>query len=101
MQVERLRVMPGKILGEILSNDLISPGGIVIPTGQVKEIPQKAKVLKVGPPKKDKKGKLITPAANVGDIAHFKKSFGFQWKDGMKNYIFLNNEDIIGTEVKG
>ncbi len=97
LNLKALKVMPGRILGEILSNLETSKGGILL-ASTAKEIPQKARVLKVGAPKRDKKGKLLAPVAEVGNIVYFKKNFGFKWKQEHKEYVFLERDDITGVE---
>lgn len=64
----------------------------------MKEIPWKAKVLKVSPPKRDKKGKLIESVAKVGETCYFKKNFGFKWRQERKEYIFLTSEEITAID---
>lgn len=66
----------------------------------MKEIPRKMRVLKIGAPKKDKKGKEIKYNFKVGDCLFFKKNFGFKWKEEGKEYIFLESEHITGVEVE-
>ena len=90
-------MMPGKILGEILSNDEITKSGLVLAT-TIKETPEKALVLKVGPPKRNKKGRLIEPCAKPGEIVYFKRNFGSKLKTETKHYIFLKNEEITGVD---
>jgi len=89
----------GKIYCEVLSEDTYSKSGLIKLARTVKEIPRRGKVITVGKPEKDKKGKVIAPCAEVGDIVHFKKSFGVHWeKDGAK-YVFLRNDEITGRET--
>ena len=96
MNINKMKVMPGKIFGEILSNEEITEGGLIITT-RIKEIPRKAKVLKVGPGKRDKKGKIIESCVKPGEVAYFKKNFGFKWREEQKEYIFLRNDEITGV----
>jgi len=98
LNINNLTVMPGKILAEILSNLETTAGGIILATVQrKKEIPQKARVLKVGAAKRDVKGKLLEPVAKVGEIIYFKRHFGFKWKEEWREYIFLKREEITGV----
>ena len=98
----------GKFLCSILSDTTQTPGGIFI-AKTLKEIPHRAKVLKVGGPvartcrncdifdcnssemqKKwkwykhkplcSKRGKLMYPCCEVGDTVHFKERFGKSWR---------------------
>ena len=101
IDLTKLKLMPGKMLGKILSNLETSEGGIIM-ASTVKQTPMKALVIKVGPPKRGKKGKLVEPCAKVGDIAHFKKNFGVKWRPekDSEEYIFLENDHITGLEVE-
>jgi len=92
-----------KLLGEILSEETISEGGIIL-ARTVKEIPRRAKVLAIGKPEIDKKGKELPQVAEVGDIVHFKRNFGTQWQEEIeggkfRKYIFLKRDEVTAREV--
>ncbi len=98
----------GKILCEILSGTTKTPGGLFI-AKSLKEIPHRAKVLKVGGPVRRtcrncdifgcnsnemqkkwkwykyrlscaKRGKPMYPCCEVGDTVHFKERYGKPWR---------------------
>lgn len=92
-----LRPTRGKFLVRIIESEKTSAGGIII-ADTIKEVPYRGKVLAVGFPQVDRKGKEIKPYARDGDIIQFKKQFlSFVNIDGM-NCVFLKNEDILGIE---
>ena len=89
----------GKLLAEIVSEEEISAGGIVM-AKYLKETPVKARVLAVGAPAYDyKKNKELPQVAKVGDTVHFKRYHGKGWitVDG-KKYIFLKRMDVTAVE---
>lgn len=88
----------GYTYGEILKEETMTESGIVI-ARTVKEIPRRARVIAVGKPIINKKGKEIKPPAQVGDLVHFKRSFGIPYEEEGKKYIFLKNEEITAREV--
>lgn len=91
------RPTKGKFLVRIIESEKTSAGGIII-ADTVKEVPYRGKVLSVGFPQVDRKGKEIKPYARSGDMVQFKKQYlSFVELDGMK-CVFLRNEDILGIE---
>ena len=101
MQIKPLR---NKVFCEILPDEEISEGGIIIVT-RLKQIPRKARIIAMGKPPLNKKGKELKWNLNIGDHLHFKKNFGFKYSvrgdDGKwKHYIFLRNEEITARETK-
>ena len=69
-------------------------GGIYIPDS-AKEKPQEAKVIAVGPGKKDDNGKLIPMDVKVGDTILTSKYGGTEIKIDDKEYKILNASDIL------
>jgi chaperonin GroES len=70
-------------------------GGIVIPDS-AKEKPQEAKVVAVGPGKKDENGKLIPiDEVKVGDTILTSKYGGTEVKYDDKDYKILSVSDIL------
>ena len=91
----------GYTYAEILKEETMSASGKVILARTIKEIPRKARVIAVGKPVIDKKGKEINPPAQVGDLVHFKRTdVGVHYEQEGKKYIFLKNEEITAREVK-
>ena len=69
-------------------------GGIYIPDS-AKEKPQEAKVIAVGPGKKDDNGKLIPMDVQVGQTVLTSKYGGTEIKIDDKEYKILNASDIL------
>jgi len=116
----------GKIFCEILSDITKTDSGLFL-ARTLKEKPHRAHVLRVGEPiprtckncdifscnsnelekkwkwykHKDhcsKRGKLMYPCCEVGDIVHFRQGYGEKWRKDEKEYIFLTNQNIICVE---
>ena len=104
---------PGKVIGEIIKDQEISKGGIIL-AKYLKEKAHKARAISVGKPsillckycdekklcKKpcEHKGELIPVPVEVGDIVHFKPVFGTKIRYEDKDYIILRTLEIVGTE---
>ena len=85
----------GKFYCEVIKEEEITPSGIII---KADEKPIKARVISVGVPQMDKKGKPIRPCAKPGDSVYYKRGFGKEVVMDRKRYIFLKNDEIVGVE---
>ena len=83
-----------RVLVEVIEEKEVVKGGIYIPDS-VKEKPQQAKVVAVGPGKRDDKGVLIPADVKVGDIVLTSKYGGTEIKLDDKEYKILNASDIL------
>lgn len=84
----------GKMLGEILPEPEVSKMGIYM--ARHKEIPHRVKILSVGDPEINHKGKEIKPYAQTGQVVFVKKYSGQTFECNGKKVIFLQNHDIVG-----
>jgi chaperonin GroES len=94
----KIKVKPlgDRVLVEPIETKEVVKGGIVIPDS-AKEKPQEAKVIAVGPGKKDENGKLIPiDEVKVGDTVLTSKYGGTEVKYDDKDYKILNVSDILG-----
>lgn len=96
--LEGLRPARGKLLGEIIGGDYVSAGGILVVNSVKKKKPRKCRIVAIGGPFVDNKGRAQVYRAAVGQIAHFKLSEGMETEIERKKYIFLENEDIVAVE---
>ena len=69
-------------------------GGIYLPD-TAKEKPQEAKVIAIGPGKRDENGKLIPMDVKVGDFILTSKYGGTEIKLDDKEYKILSSSDIL------
>ena len=83
-----------RVLVEAVEQKEVIKGGIVIPDS-AKEKPQEAKVISVGPGKRDENGKLIPMDVKVGDFVLTSKYGGTEIKLDDKEYKILNATDIL------
>jgi len=74
-------------------------GGILLPDS-AKEKPQEAKVVAVGPGKKDDDGKLIPMEVKVGDVVLTAKWGGTEFKIDGEDYVIVSEDEILAKIVK-
>jgi len=92
----KIKPLGDRVLVEPIETKELVKGGIVIPDS-AKEKPQEAKVVAVGPGKKDENGKLIPiDEVKVGDTVLTSKYGGTEVKYDDKEYKILNVSDILG-----
>lgn len=92
----KIKPLGDRVLVEPIETKEVVKGGIVIPDS-AKEKPQEAKVVAVGPGKKDENGKLIPiDEVKVGDTVLTSKYGGTEVKYDDKEYKILNVSDILG-----
>jgi len=92
----KIKPLGDRVLVEPIETKEQVKGGIVIPDS-AKEKPQEAKVVAVGPGKKDENGKVIpVDEVKVGDTVLTSKYGGTEVKYDDKEYKILNVSDILG-----
>lgn len=70
-------------------------GGILLPETAEKERPVKAKVIAVGPGKKNDQGQTIAMEVQVGQMALFKKYGPDEFEFEGKKYLIAEESDIL------
>ncbi|MBP5671985.1 MAG: co-chaperone GroES [Lentisphaeria bacterium] len=95
----KIQPLGDRVLVEAIEAKDIVKGGIYIPDS-AKEKPQEAKVIAVGPGKKDDNGKLIPMDVKVGDTVLTSKYGGTEIKIDDKEYKILNASDILAVVVE-
>jgi chaperonin GroES len=85
----RFKPLSDRLLIETIEEEDIKKG-IIIPDS-AKSKPQKGRVLKVGPGKKDEPMQV-----QEGDTVLFSKYGGIEVKIDEKNYLILKQDDILG-----
>ena len=76
-----------------------SAGGIIIPD-TAKEKPSQGEVIAVGPGGRDEAGKLIPIDIRAGDRVLFGKWSGTEVKIDGREYLIMNESDIMGVLVE-
>ena len=94
-----IKPLGDRVLVEAVENKEEMKGGIYIPDS-AKEKPQEAKVVAVGPGKKDENGKLIPVVVGVGATVLTSKYGGTEIKIDDKEYKILNASDILAIVEK-
>ena len=96
----KLKPLGDRVIVERKEQDVEkSTGGIIIPD-TAKEKPQSGIVVAVGEGKKDDKGKRIPMDVAVGEKIIFGKYSGDELKIDGKEYLFMNEDDIMAKKCK-
>jgi len=90
----KLKPLAGKVIIQILDAEEKTKGGIILPD-TAQEKPQEAKVIAVGAGKTTKDGKVIEPEVKAGDIILFSKYSGNEVKLDDKEYLIIEQDDIL------
>jgi len=91
----KIKPLGDRVLVEAKKDDEMKKGGIIIPD-TAKEKPQEAKVIAVGPGKRDDDGKLIPLNVKVGDRVLMPKYGGTEVKIDDREYQIVREDDILG-----
>ena len=91
-----LKPLGDKIIVEVLGAKEKSRGGILLPDS-AKEKPQEAKVVSTGSGKILPNGKVVPPEVKTGDTIVFGKYSGSEVKVGGKEYLIINQDDILAV----
>lgn len=101
MTAKHVRPLKGKLLGEILDGETVSPGGIIM-VGSLKRNPKprKVRIIAIGGPFEDPKtGKSQEYRAKPGQVAFFKLAEGQKVEINRKRCLILENKDIVAVEI--
>ena len=91
-----LKPLGDKIIVEVLGAKDKTRGGILLPDS-AKEKPQEAKVVSTGSGKILPNGKVVPPEVKTGDTIVFGKYSGSEVKVGCKEYLIINQDDILAV----
>ncbi len=92
---KKLYPLKGKVLAEDLTGDYVTESGLQVIQGDANAWPSKLRIVAVGDPFTDKKGKPKEYFAGMGDTIIIKKATGQMVWIGRKKYLFLKNEEIV------
>ena len=90
----KLKPIGDRVIVQRLGSAEKSKGGLYLPDS-AQEKPQEGKVIAVGSGKTLKNGKVIPLAVKAGDKIIFGKYSGSEIKVDDKEYVFLNEDDIL------
>ena len=91
-----LKPLGDKVIVEVLGAKDRTKGGIILPD-TAKEKPQEAKVIAVGSGKILNNGKVVPPDVKAGDTVLFGKYSGNEVKVNGKEYLIINQDDILAV----
>ena len=91
-----IRPLGDRVFVEPVEEEIEQKGGIYIPDS-AKEKPLKAKVIEVGPGRRDDNGKLLPMDVKKGDIVLTSKYGGTEIKIDDKEYKILASSDILAV----
>lgn len=95
----KLKPIGDKIIVEVLEAVNKSKGGIILPD-TAKEKPQEGRVISTGNGKTLSSGKTIPPLVAEGDRIIFGKYSGSEVKVEDKEYLIINEDDILAIVKK-
>lgn len=106
INISKLRPTRGKLIGEILSGDYVSRGGIFIVNSLKKKTPEKVKILAIArqeretnyPRFENAKGVDELYRAKPGQTAYIKRREGQRMTIDRKDYLVIENIDIVAVE---
>ena len=90
----KLKPIGDRVIVQRLGSAEKSRGGLYLPDA-AQEKPQEGKVIAVGTGKMLKSGKVVPLAVKPGDRIIFGKYSGSEIKVDEKEYVFLNEDDIL------
>ena len=91
-----IKPLGDRVLVEAIEQKDVMKGGIYIPD-TAKDKPQEAKVVAVGPGKRDEQGKLIPMEVKPGDVVLTSKYGGTEIKLDDKEYKIVSSSDILAV----
>ena len=90
----KLKPIGDRVIAQRLGSAERSKGGLYLPDS-AQEKPQEGKVIAVGTGKMLKSGKVVPLSVKAGDKIIFGKYSGSEIKVDDKEYVFLNEDDIL------
>ena len=90
----KLKPIGDRVIAQRLGSAEKTKGGLYLPD-TAQEKPQEGKVIAVGSGKMLKSGKVVPLAVKAGDRIIFGKYSGSEIKVDDKEYVFLNEDDIL------
>ena len=92
----KIRPLADKVLVQRLEAETTTVGGIVLPDS-AKEKPQRGKIVSVGPGKLTDDGSRRKMQVKKGDVVLFTSYAGTEVKVSDKNYLIMDEENIMAV----
>ena len=92
----KIRPLSDRILVQRIDEEEQVKGGIIIPD-TAKEKPQEAKVVAVGPGKRNKNGDIIAPELKPGEKILIGKWAGAEIEIDGEDYVILSEDDVLAV----
>lgn len=89
-----LQPLRGKLLVEVLPGNNITESGIILSPKE--EVPHRGRIVSMGAPFRDRKGKESPWGLSIGHIVHFKR----QWDKQKISHYILRRDQIFAVEHK-
>jgi chaperonin GroES len=93
----KLQPLADRVVVKPIEREEMTKGGIVLPD-TAKEKPMEGEVIAAGPGKMTDEGKRIAMDVKVGDIVVYAKYGGTEIKIDGKEYMILNESQILGKK---
>jgi chaperonin GroES len=90
----KVRPLSDRIMVKRVDESEQVKGGIIIPD-TAKETPQEAKVVSVGPGKRNKNGDIMAPEVKPGDLILIGKYAGSEIEIDGVDYVILSEDDVL------
>ncbi|MDA0708775.1 MAG: co-chaperone GroES [bacterium] len=90
----KVRPLSDRIMVKRVDESEQVKGGIIIPD-TAKETPQEAKVVSVGPGKRNKNGDIMAPEVKPGDLLLIGKYAGSEIEIDGVDYVILSEDDVL------
>jgi chaperonin GroES len=94
----KLQPLADRIVVKPIEREEMTRGGIVLPD-TAKERPMEGEVIAAGPGKMTDDGKRVAMDVKVGDIVVYAKYGGTEIKIDGKDYMILNESQILAKKV--
>jgi chaperonin GroES len=91
-----LRPLGDRVIAKAIEAEATTTGGIVLPD-TAKEKPVRAKILAVGPGKRDDEGKVTPLDVKVDDEVIYSRYGGTEIKLGTDELVILSEHDILAV----
>lgn len=96
----KLKPLSNNLIVRAAKQEEMTKSGIVLPVSAEQDRPEKGEVIAIGPGKLTDEGKLIPMGLKVGDEIVFKKYSPDEIKIDNKEYLILNESDVVAIIEK-
>jgi chaperonin GroES len=94
IDISTIKPMPGLLLGKLIKEEAMSPGGIAVPEG-ARKTKHEIEVVTLGHPKEDE---AWPKGLKVGDEVIIASYGGLEVEFNKENYVFLKSADLVAVK---